>query len=167
MRLPTLTVAVPNAYIYIDGSAAGTMIGFTIDTPSGTTFYLGTDMVSAGFLVGTISNVAVWDTDIGDPAAVAISSGTSPTSYPANLIHFWPLSGGDLTDHVGTLSLTPVGAPAVGVSIGNNSGPSAYFNRDGSLKLADYSTIVVPVEGMIAWNYATHALTTYDGSSWT
>ena len=32
--------------------------------------------------------------------------------------------------------------------------------------LMDYTTISSPVEGMIAWNFSSHVLTTYNGSSW-
>jgi hypothetical protein len=36
----------------------------------------------------------------------------------------------------------------------------------GVVKLGDYSTISSPVEGQVAFNYTTHAITYYDGSAW-
>jgi hypothetical protein len=47
------------------------------------------------------------------------------------------------------------------------AGATAMNWSNGAPVLPDYTTITTPVEGMIAWNFTTHALTTYNGTIWT
>ena len=76
---------------------------------------------------------------------------------------------GDLSILGGTgISVTPSGS---GITIANTSLGNYLLKAGGAMTgaitLADYTTIVSPTEGQIAWNYTTHAFTTYDGSTWT
>jgi hypothetical protein len=49
--------------------------------------------------------------------------------------------------------------------IANNS-YSVTIAPNNGLKLSDYSTIASPVEGQIAYNFSTHLLTTFNGTTW-
>jgi hypothetical protein len=60
--------------------------------------------------------------------------------------------------------------PAAVIDVTNSqllaSSGTAMSWAGGCPQLPDYSTIGSPVEGMIAWNFSTHLLTSYNGSAW-
>ena len=127
---------------------------------------------------GGASSALGLQTDAGGYASSAIGTEAHTTAAwstvvgpgnDSNALGGFTLAGQGPLGHENWLMVLPgtiTNAPRVIVGATTIDDGSSALQVYGGIRLADFTTITTPVEGQLAYNYATHVTTYYNGVSW-
>ena len=96
---------------FLDGVLIAVNTSALVTAATGS-LYLGNDAAANGRHDAAIrfGEGALYTRVVNSTEAAQLASGVAASSIPSGLVHYWPMTTGDLTDHIGSDTLTAVDA---------------------------------------------------------